>query len=149
MGHKTCLPLVSCVLKLRIAVVAWLLVALSSCGGNAPGYTSRGTGSGRADASSAPSAIPQTGPETVPTAHAATLTWQPPATTPQPLAGYKVYRQSSPSETFRWLVTVTDPTFTDSTVLAGESYSYVVTAVDIFGNESTFSGPVSATIPVP
>jgi hypothetical protein len=149
MGRKTCLPLFSRVLKLRIAGVAWLLVALGSCGGNAPGYAIGGARSGPAGASSVPLAIPQTGPETAPAAHAATLTWLPPTTTPQPLAGYRVYRLSSSSGTLSLLASVTEPAFTDSTVLAGESYSYAVTAIDILGNESTFSSPVSATIPTP
>ena len=41
------------------------------------------------------------------------------------------------------------PTFTDTTVQAGATYFYVVTAVDATGNESVNSNEVSATIPTP
>jgi hypothetical protein len=40
-------------------------------------------------------------------------------------------------------------TFTDTTVQAGLTYFYVVTAVDASGNESAYSNEASATVPIP
>jgi fibronectin type 3 domain-containing protein len=44
---------------------------------------------------------------------------------------------------------VAGTTFVDNTVQAGQTYYYVVTAVDASGNESVFSNEISATIPTP
>jgi len=44
---------------------------------------------------------------------------------------------------------VASTTYTDSTVQAGVTYFYVVTAVDSSGNESVYSNQASATVPTP
>jgi fibronectin type 3 domain-containing protein len=42
-----------------------------------------------------------------------------------------------------------DTTFTDSTVVAGTTYFYVVTAVDGSGTESAYSNEAKAVVPSP
>lgn len=80
----------------------------------------------------------------------ATLTWQPSAT-----AGvtYNVWRSTSPggednpsTGTLLNPAPLTAPTFTDSTVVSGTTYYYVVRAVNSAGTASTDSNEVSATI---
>ena len=75
------------------------------------------------------------------------LSW---AISPEPdLAGYNVYR-SEQSGTAGQRVNrdlLPSPTFRDTSVVAGRRYFYQVTAVDRAGNESPFSGEVSAEVP--
>jgi fibronectin type 3 domain-containing protein len=42
-----------------------------------------------------------------------------------------------------------DTTFTDTTVAAGNTYFYVVTAVDGSGTESSYSNEAKAVVPSP
>jgi hypothetical protein len=83
--------------------------------------------------------------------HAATLSWT--ASTSPNIQGYNIYRGTTsggpyPTKVNTSLVT-TGLSFTDSTVLAGQVYYYVATAVDISGNESAYSAETSAKIPNP
>jgi Abnormal spindle-like microcephaly-assoc'd, ASPM-SPD-2-Hydin len=75
------------------------------------------------------------------------LTWQ--ASTSPNITGYYVYRANGVSATYSRLVTtpVSGLNYSDASVLAGESYTYAVTAVDSSGQESTYSSPATATIP--
>ena len=67
------------------------------------------------------------------------------------LAGYSVYRATSSGGTFSKLNTalIGPSAYTDSTVTAGTTYFYKVTASDNSGNESVFSTQVSATAATP
>ena len=80
------------------------------------------------------------------TAHSATLSWNPSATDG---VGYRVYRSTQSGESYALLNSepVSTTSFTDSTVKNGETYFYVVTAVDADFNESEYSNEVLATIP--
>ena len=66
------------------------------------------------------------------------------------LAGYNVYRngQGTPQARLNRELLLT-PTFRDMSVIAGEQYTYTVTAVDRTGNESRPSTAVAAVIPKP
>jgi fibronectin type 3 domain-containing protein len=80
------------------------------------------------------------------TAHSARLSWSPSTSL---VVGYRVYR-STQSGTAYSLITpdlVPGTSFLDSTVAKGQTYFYVVTAVDDQSLESGFSNEVSATIP--
>jgi Abnormal spindle-like microcephaly-assoc'd, ASPM-SPD-2-Hydin len=81
--------------------------------------------------------------------HQVTLSWQAPADSPVPVAGYNSYRATSGSTTFERLNSSPDTgtTFIDSTVQAGTTYTYYVTSVSSSGVESAPSNDVSATIP--
>jgi hypothetical protein len=75
------------------------------------------------------------------------LSWQ--ASVSQNVTGYYVYRANGVSTAYDRLMTTTVSglSYTDATVVAGETYTYAVTAVDSNGQESTYSAPATATIP--
>jgi hypothetical protein len=101
-------------------------------------------------ASNAPTlTISLTGTGAAPSAHSAVLTWT--ASTSNTVVGYNVYRGSTTGGPYTKLNSsnVAVLTFTDSTVVAGHTYFYVVTSVDGSGTESVFSSEVSGTIPTP
>jgi hypothetical protein len=80
--------------------------------------------------------------------HEVDLSWNAPTSSPDPVAGYNIYRStgggslvlmnSSPD-----LLTV----YVDNTVLSGATYSYVVKSVDSSGVESVPSNQITVTIP--
>jgi fibronectin type 3 domain-containing protein len=78
--------------------------------------------------------------------HSVSLTWDPSTST---VIGYYVYRGIAGSGAYAKINTtpVASTQFTDSNVASGQSYQYVVTAVDADNVESAFSDPADATIP--
>jgi len=62
---------------------------------------------------------------------------------------YRIYRSTSSGSYTTPLDSVFDPetTFVDSTILLGQTYYYVVTAVDTAGNESSYSNEDTVTVP--
>ena len=80
--------------------------------------------------------------------HHAMLSWTPSSSS---VIGYKVYRGAQSSGPYGLLnsAIVNAETFTDSTVASGQTYFYVVSAVDSAGLESTFSNESVAVIPSP
>jgi hypothetical protein len=114
--------------------------------------SSAGTVTGKvtvADATSpVPLAVALSGTGVTPSGHSVTLTWN--ASTSS-VAGYRTYRatiaggpytslNSSPNPQLQWK---------DSTVQAGTTYYYVVTAVDANSTESPFSNQASGAVPKP
>ena len=96
--------------------------------------------------------IPDTTPPTdpsglaaTPAASSVTLSWTA-STDDVQLAGYKIYRGSTP-ETLSEITTTTDIStgYTDSTVASTTAYYYAVAAYDTSGNVSDLSAPVSTT----
>ena len=83
-----------------------------------------------------------------PVSHSVTLNLAPNSSN---VAGYNVYRSSISNGPYTKLNSplVTSTTYTDSTVLANQTYFYVATSVDSAGNETAYSNQVSATIPAP
>ncbi len=81
--------------------------------------------------------------------HQVTLSWQAPAKSSVPVAGYNSYRAPSGSTAFQLLNSSIDTqtTYLDSTVQGGLSYTYYVTSVSSAGVESTPSNQVAATVP--
>lgn len=78
------------------------------------------------------------------------LSWRP--NTEPDLAGYSVYRQESGASGVPARLTtapILEPGFRDSTVLAGHTYSYSVTALDSSGNESTACAPATEQVRLP
>jgi hypothetical protein len=81
-------------------------------------------------------------------AHEVDLSWDAPASSPDPVAGYNIYRatgtgslvliNSSPDSTVAYV---------DSTVVSGATYSYEVKSVDSSGLESVASNEITVTIP--
>jgi fibronectin type 3 domain-containing protein len=97
------------------------------------------------NASNSPLTISTSGTGVVAT-HSATLTW---TASPSVVVGYNVYRSSIPSGPYTKLNSAADAstTFADSSVLSGQTYYYVVTAVDSNNVESAYSNQVTAVIP--
>jgi IPT/TIG domain len=83
-----------------------------------------------------------------PTQHQATLFW---TASSSPVIGYNVYRgvQAGGPYTLLNTGTVTADTFADATVLSGQTYFYVVTALSNSGVESVFSNEAVGVIPPP
>jgi hypothetical protein len=81
--------------------------------------------------------------------HYVSLTWN--ASTSQNVAGYNVYRGTVSGGPYTKVnpSLVTGTVYTDSTVLAGQTYYYVCTTVDTNNNESAYSSPSSTIIPIP
>jgi hypothetical protein len=79
--------------------------------------------------------------------HSVGLSWD--ASDSSGVIGYNVYRATLPSAIYIKLsgTPISGLEFTDGTVEAGKTYSYVVTAVNSVGEESPYSQPVTATIP--
>ena len=77
--------------------------------------------------------------------HSVTLKWDP---SKYPVAGYNVYRGFQNDSPVKLTATpLTTSQYTDTTVEAGRTYSYYVTAVTLNGAESGPSEILSATIP--
>ena len=114
----------------------------------APAATGSVTGSVTiiSNASNSPVTIAFSGTGVVVT-HSATLTWTESAT----VAGYNVYRGSTSGGPYTKINPSLDPTisFTDTTVQAGQTYYWVVTAVNSSNVESSYSNQIAATIPTP
>jgi Abnormal spindle-like microcephaly-assoc'd, ASPM-SPD-2-Hydin len=81
-------------------------------------------------------------------AHEVDLSWDAPASSPDPVAGYNIYRATG-SGSFVLINSSPDATvvYTDSAVVSGTNYSYQVTSVDSSGVESIPSNQITVTIP--
>lgn len=114
----------------------------------APAATGSATGSVTtiSNASNSPVTISFSGTGIVVT-HSATLTWTESVT----VAGYNVYRGSTSGGPYTKINPSLDPTmsFSDTTVQAGQTYYWVVTAVNSSNVESSYSNQIAATIPTP
>jgi hypothetical protein len=80
--------------------------------------------------------------------HSVTLSWTASTST---VVGYNIYRSTVPGGPYTLVTSspVSATTYTDTTVQAGVTYYYVVTAVDASGNESVYSNEASASVPTP
>jgi hypothetical protein len=82
-------------------------------------------------------------------AYQVNLSWDAPTASPDPVAGYNVYRSTSGVSSYVQLnsTVVTDTAFVDSSVQNGQTYDYIVESVDAAGIESTPSN--AAVVPIP
>lgn len=110
-----------------------------------------GTSTGRvsfiSDASNSPTSETLTGSGAA-LQHSVGLSWSPSTST---VAGYNVYRGTQTGGPYTRLNASVQAgtTYTDSGVLSGATYFYVVTAVDSSSQESAFSNEATAVIPIP
>jgi hypothetical protein len=81
-------------------------------------------------------------------AHEVDLSWDAPASSPDPVAGYNIYRATG-SGSFALINSspVSAVVYVDSIVVSGTSYSYMVKSVDSSGLESVASNQITVTIP--
>jgi hypothetical protein len=100
------------------------------------------------NATNPPIAESVTGTGTPAPQHSVSLSWNASTST---IVGYNVYRGTQSGGPYVAVTSAPDAstTYTDSTVLAGSTYYYVVTAIDGNGNESTYSNQAQAVIPNP
>jgi hypothetical protein len=89
-----------------------------------------------------------TGTGTAAPQHTVSLSW---AASTSTVVGYNVYRGTQSGGPYAVLNSAADAStnYTDSTVQAGQTYYYVVTAVDSSGNESVNSNQAQAVVPTP
>jgi fibronectin type 3 domain-containing protein len=100
------------------------------------------------NASNSLTTIPLSGTGVQVVSHSVQLNWTASTST---VVGYNVYRggQSGGPYTKSNATAVTLISYTDSVVQSGQTYFYVVTAIDSNNLESVYSNEVSAVIPVP
>jgi hypothetical protein len=81
--------------------------------------------------------------------YAVNLSWNAPASSTDPVAGYNVYRAPSGSTNYTQLNTaaVTQTAYSDTTVLNGQTYDYIVESVDASGVTSSPSNMAAEAIP--
>ncbi len=99
------------------------------------------------DATNSPATISVSGTGVSTTPHTVALAW---TASTSAISGYNVYRGTTPSGPYPTKLNaslVGSVQFTDTTVAAGQTYYYVVTAVDSSNVESTFSNQTTAIIP--
>jgi fibronectin type 3 domain-containing protein len=83
-----------------------------------------------------------------PVSHSVTLNLTPNSSN---VTGYNVYRSTTLNGPYTKLNSpvVTSTTYTDTAVVASQTYFYVGTSVDSAGIETAYSSQVTATIPTP
>jgi Abnormal spindle-like microcephaly-assoc'd, ASPM-SPD-2-Hydin len=99
------------------------------------------------NASNGPTVQSLAGNGTAPVQHSVALTWT--ASTSSNVVGYNIYRGNVSGGPYNKINAALNPStsYTDSTVVSGQMYYYVVTAVDTSTNESSYSNEVQAVIP--
>jgi fibronectin type 3 domain-containing protein len=81
-------------------------------------------------------------------AHEVDLSWSAPSSSPDPVAGYHVYRSTGGGANQLINTSIeTLTTYVDSTAISGSTYNYTVTSVDGNGVESVPSNEVTVTVP--
>jgi HYDIN/CFA65/VesB family protein/immunoglobulin I-set domain protein len=98
------------------------------------------------NASNSPDTIALSGTGQAPVAHSVSLSWTPSTSS---VIGYNSYSSTKSGGPYAKLTATPVPTasYTDTTVQAGQTYYYVVTAVDSSNVESAYSNEVSAIVP--
>jgi hypothetical protein len=82
-----------------------------------------------------------------PAAHTVSLNWT--GSVSSGVVGYKIYRGTISGGPYALLASVgATTTFSDSSIQAGQTYYYVITAIDTNNNESAYSAQATAAIPV-
>lgn len=99
------------------------------------------------NASNSPAVQTMTGTGTAPVQHIADLNW----TAAADAVGYNIYRSTASGGVYTMINTSLDGTtaYTDSTVVSGQTYYYVATAVNASSEESGYSKATQAVIPTP
>ncbi len=98
------------------------------------------------NATNSPASISLSGMGVTATAHTVALSWAPAVTG---VTGFRIYVSMVSGGPYVEMGSVpsTTPAYTDSSVQSGQTYFYVVTAIDASNNESLYSGEVAAIVP--
>jgi hypothetical protein len=123
----------------KVAGPASATVTLLSANLSSPG-TLNLTGDGVSSSNPTPPPPPP------PTSHSVALTW---GASSSQVIGYRVYRSDSSGGSYSPLngSAISNLDYSDSAVTSGNTYYYVVTAVDAAGGESVYSNQAKAVIP--
>jgi hypothetical protein len=99
------------------------------------------------NASNSPAVETMTGTGTAPTQHTVDLNWN----ASSGAVGYNLYRSTVSGGPYTMINSSLDGTtaYTDNTVVSGQTYYYVATAVDGSSNESGYSNQAQAIVPNP
>lgn len=94
-------------------------------------------------------ALSETATTPPPASHSASLTWNAPSTSTDPVDSYQVQRAASGSTQYSVIGTTAaaSTAYTDTSVTAGQTYVYEVVSVDASGNTSKPSNTMTLTIP--
>jgi hypothetical protein len=105
-----------------------------------------GSASVTSNATNSPDSISLLGTGVAVVNHSVGLSWSPSTST---VVGYNAYVSTQSGGPYTKLTTtpVATTSYTDSTVQSGNTYYFVVTAVDSSNMESAFSSEVSAVVP--
>jgi hypothetical protein len=98
------------------------------------------------NATNSPQVISLSGTGTAATSYSVGLTWTPSSTS---YSGFNIYRGTQSGGPYSKVNSslISTASYSDSTVVAGDTYYYVATEVDTTGVESAYSSQVSAVIP--
>ncbi len=98
------------------------------------------------NATNSPDSISLSGTGVAAVSHSVALTWTPSTST---VIGYNTYSSAVSGGPYTKLTSTPDAatSYTDGSVQAGQTYYFVVTAVDSSNVESAYSAEVSALIP--
>jgi len=103
----------------------------------------------QSDAANSPTVETLTGTGDPPPQHSVDLSWT--ASDSQDVTGYNVYRGAKSGGPYTKINSSLDSStaYTDNSVVAGQTYYYVTTAVNSSNQESTYSNQAKAVIPKP
>jgi hypothetical protein len=98
------------------------------------------------NAANSPEVISLSGAGTAPASYSVSLSWTPSSSS---YSGFNVYRGAQSGGPYSKINSslIATPSYTDTSVTAGDTYYYVATEVDTTGVESNYSSQVSAIIP--
>jgi Abnormal spindle-like microcephaly-assoc'd, ASPM-SPD-2-Hydin len=98
------------------------------------------------NATNSPSSISLSGMGVTATAHTVALSWAPAVSG---VTGFRTYVSMVSGGPYVEMGSMppTTPAYTDSSVVSGQTYFYVVTAIDASNNESLYSSEVAALVP--
>jgi hypothetical protein len=83
-------------------------------------------------------------------AHSVGLNWEAPTSSPDPVAGFNIYRTlGSGSPQLLNSTPITTTTYVDNSVASGSTYAYAVESVDASGVQSPPSNQIQVTVPTP
>jgi hypothetical protein len=98
------------------------------------------------NATNSPATVTLSGTGAQPVSHSVTLSW---SASSSSVTGYNVYRSTVSGGPYTKLNSslIATTSYTDTAVVAGQTYYYVVTSVDSSNMESAYSNEVSALVP--
>ncbi|HEY2120989.1 MAG TPA: choice-of-anchor D domain-containing protein [Candidatus Acidoferrum sp.] len=105
-----------------------------------------GTATIASNATNSPQSIALSGSGAAPVTHSVSLSWQPSTSS---VVGYNVYEATSSGGPFTKLnsTPTASTTYSDTSVVSGDTYYFVTTAVASSGDESTYSNQAVAVVP--